>query len=195
MSALTDWDSFYVIVGSAAGALIGLQFVVMTLIAENPPARAAEAGPAFATPTIIHFSAVLLLSALLRMPWGTIASAAVLWGVMGVAGLVYTFFVTRRMYTQTAYAPVFEDWLFHALLPIGAYAALGISAFDAGAHLRDALFWAGGAALVLLFIGIHNAWDTIAYQVWVIRPKMKTEQGGAGPGAPTRSSKKTKPRR
>src|SRR5262249_15027400 len=49
MPELTEWDSFYVIVGSAAGALIGLQFVVITLIAERPPLRAAEAGPAFAT--------------------------------------------------------------------------------------------------------------------------------------------------
>jgi hypothetical protein len=29
------WESFYAIVGAAAGALIGLQFVVMTLIAER----------------------------------------------------------------------------------------------------------------------------------------------------------------
>ena len=32
MHELAKWDGFYVIVGSAAGALIGLQFVVMTLI-------------------------------------------------------------------------------------------------------------------------------------------------------------------
>ena len=42
MAELEHWDSFYVIVGAAAGALIGLQFVVMTLIAENPPKRVAE---------------------------------------------------------------------------------------------------------------------------------------------------------
>ncbi len=43
MQELKHWESFYVIVGSAVGALIGLQFVVMTLIAERPPPRAAEA--------------------------------------------------------------------------------------------------------------------------------------------------------
>src|SRR5207247_3359319 len=32
-SPLQAWESFYVIVGSSAGALTGLQFVVMTLIA------------------------------------------------------------------------------------------------------------------------------------------------------------------
>ncbi len=46
MSELTEWNSFYVIVGSSAGALIGLQFVVLALIAERPPLRAAEAGAA-----------------------------------------------------------------------------------------------------------------------------------------------------
>src|SRR6266581_9331982 len=44
MSELAEWDSFYVIVGSAAGALIGLQFVVMALIAERPQIPSPEAG-------------------------------------------------------------------------------------------------------------------------------------------------------
>ena len=60
------------ILGSAAGALIGLQFVVLTLIANRPPLRVAEAGAAFATPTIVHFGSALLLSALARVPLQTI---------------------------------------------------------------------------------------------------------------------------
>ena len=36
MTALNGWANFYVIVGSSAGALIGLQFVVMTLVANMP---------------------------------------------------------------------------------------------------------------------------------------------------------------
>src|SRR5215467_10204085 len=83
MSELDAWDSFYIIVGPAAGALIGLQFVVVTLIAERPSLRIAEAGAAFATPSIVHFSAVLLLSALSRVPWNTISSLATLLGVCG----------------------------------------------------------------------------------------------------------------
>src|SRR5215469_8926298 len=161
MNELAKWDSFYVIVGSAAGALIGLQFVVMTLIAENPPQRAAVAGPIFATPTIIHFSAVLLLSALVRIPWENIGSAAALSGLLGLAGLVYMLLIVRGMVTQAAYEPGLEDWLLHAWLPLAAYAALGISALTAVSYTRDALFGIGGAALVLLFVSIHNSWDTI----------------------------------
>jgi hypothetical protein len=101
MSELTAWDSFYVIVGSAAGALIGLQFVVMSLIVGRPLIPAAEAGAAFATPTIVHFGAALLLSALLRAPWPTITPAAALWGLIGLSGAAYTVIVARRMRLQT----------------------------------------------------------------------------------------------
>jgi hypothetical protein len=44
---LAEWNSFYVIVGSSAGALIGLQFVVMALIAETPHALMRKQAPPF----------------------------------------------------------------------------------------------------------------------------------------------------
>ena len=167
MSELSAWDSFYVIVGSAAGALVGLQFVVMTLIAERPPVRAPEAGAAFATPTVIHFSSVLLLSAVVRAPWSAIVPVAALWGLLGLAGTIYSIVVARRMRRQTYYRPVFEDWSFHVLLPLAAYAMLALCALAAPLHERGALFGVGAAALLLLFSGIHNAWDTVAYYVFV----------------------------
>ena len=167
MSELTAWDSFYVIVGSASGGLVGLQFVVMTLIAEKPPVRAPEAGSAFATPTVIHFSSVLLLAALLRAPWGTILPAAALCSLLGIAGVSYSLVVARRMRSYNYYRPVFEDWLFHVLLPLAAYTMLALCALGAPLHARVALFGVGAAALLLLFSGIHNAWDTVAYYVFV----------------------------
>src|SRR5690242_5349291 len=88
IAELDRWDSFYVIVGSAAGALIGLQFVVITLIAERPALRIAEGNAAFATPTIIYFSSALLLSALQRVPWPSISLDAVLCGLTGLSGSI-----------------------------------------------------------------------------------------------------------
>src|SRR5512135_957268 len=132
MTALSGWENFYVIVGSSAGALVGLQFVVLTLIAEIPIVRDVErASSAFSTPTIVHFGSVLLLSALLSAPWHTVAAAAVAWGVLGLTGILYSAIVTRRMRIQTAYQPEFEDWLCHALLPFAAYTTLALSAFAA----------------------------------------------------------------
>jgi len=69
------------------------------------------------------------------------------------------------MRAQTAYQPVFEDWLFHILLPCAAYAILALSAFAASAYPSETLFGLGGAVLLLLFIGIHNAWDAVTYHV------------------------------
>jgi hypothetical protein len=167
MSELTEWDSFYVIVGSAAGALIGLQFVVMTLVAERPVLRSADAADAFATPTIIHFCATLLLAVLLRAPWHGINIPAALWGLLGLTGVLYTAIVARRIYTQPNYRPGFEDWLFHFLLPLGAYALLAVSFFAVPAHTREVLFGVGAATLLLLFSSIHNAWDAVTYHVFV----------------------------
>jgi hypothetical protein len=165
---MNGWENFYVIVGSSAGALIGLQFVVLTLIAGRPVARGeAQAGAAFSTPSVVHFGVVLLLSAIISAPWEGIGTVAILWGGVGLSGIVYSVVVARRMRVQTAYKPVFEDWLFHFLLPLAAYAVLAGSAFAARSSARTALFLVGVAALLLLFIGIHNAWDTVMHLVFV----------------------------
>jgi len=83
--------------------------------------------------------------------------------------------VARRMRAQTVYQPEFEDWLFHVLLPLAAYAILALSAFAAPSHAHGALFGVGAAALLLLFIGIHNAWDSVAYRVFGNKPDTNTE--------------------
>jgi hypothetical protein len=173
MAELREWESFYVMLGGAAAALIGLQFVVLTLIAERPPADARAAGAAFATPTVVHFGTTLLISALWRAPWQAVASVSVLSGVIGIAGIAYTFVVVGRMRIQKAYQPQFEDWLFYVLLPLAAYATLVTSAFIAASQIREALFGIGAAALALLFIGIRNAWDAVTYHVLVNLPSGK----------------------
>ncbi len=169
MPELAEWDSFYVIVGSAAGALIGLQFVVVTLIAERPSLRTVEAGAAFATPTIVHFGAALLLSALLRAPWHTIIMAAALWGVMGVGGVVYAAIVPGVCGCRPCTNLSSRTGCFTFCCRWAAYAMLALSAFAASAAPRGALFAVAAAALLLLFIAIHNAWDSIAYHVFVSR--------------------------
>jgi len=170
MTASAGWENFYVIVGSSAGALIGLQFVVITLIANMPIGESGGlASSTFATPTIVHFSVVLLLSAVLNAPWSSIHGAANAWGLIGVGGLAYSLVIIRRMQFQTAYRPELEDWLFHALLPFLAYAALVFSSYLCRAHVRQALFCVATSALLLLFIGIHNAWDAVTYHVFVKR--------------------------
>ena len=169
MPELATWNTFYAIVGSSAGTLIGLQFVMMTLIAQRPARSAADANAAFGTPTIVHFSTALILSALATAPWPSIAPAVAVWAIIGVGGVFYALIVARRMLRQTVYTPVFEDWMFHVVLPLAAYALLALAAFAAPLHTREALFGVGAAALLMLFIGIHNAWDSVSFHVFASR--------------------------
>lgn len=175
---MTGWENFYVIVGSSAGALIGLQFVVITLIAEFPIVKDMErASSAFATPTVVHFGSVLFIAAIACAPWHEIVPLAFCWGVLGVAGAIYVVIVARRMRIQKAYSPQFEDQLFHVVLPFAGYATLAGSAY-ALFNIDGAPFGIAAASLLLLFVGIHNAWDTVTYHVLVHR---KNQSGGEPP--------------
>ncbi|MDE3165905.1 MAG: hypothetical protein KGN36_08875 [Acidobacteriota bacterium] len=170
MSTLAAWQNFYAIVGSSAGALIGLQFVVLSLVAGIRTVRVGdEGGRAFSTPTIVHFSVVLTVAAVISAPWRAAASAVSVCGGLGVAGLVYSVVVTRRLRRQTSYRLEFEDWMFHVVLPLGTYAGLAGSGWAARWWVHEGLMGIGGAVVVLLFIGIHNAWDTVTYHVFVKR--------------------------
>jgi len=179
MTALTDWENFYIIIGSSAGALIGLQFVVITLMADMPAVQNDEpATGAFTTPSVVHFQVVLLLSAIVCAPWGGFTIVAVLWGLMGFCGIVYSGIVIRRLRGQKAYDPVLEDWFYYVLLPLAAYLALVVSACAAHFHERPALFGVAAAALLLLFTGIHNAWDLVTHLVFLRRRQREAEPPG-----------------
>ena len=165
MPMLKEWENFYVIVGSSAAALTGLQFVTMALVADIDAPATALAIDAFGTPNVAHFSAVLLVSALLTAPWRSALALAVLLGVVGVSGIVYVIIVARRARRQSEYRPVLEDWMFHVLLPAVAYVLVTVAAALLRSRDAEALFVLGTGVLVLLFAGIHNAWDTVTYMV------------------------------
>jgi hypothetical protein len=161
--SLSEWESFYVIVGSSSAALTGLQFVVITLVADSRRWSSMHEIGAFGTPTVVHFCAVLLISAILSAPWNRLSSAGIAIGLTGVAGLVYTSLVIRRAREQRGYHPVLEDWIWHVILPLIAYVTLLVLGFTLLGHPESWLFLIGAMALLLLFIGIHNSWDTVTY--------------------------------
>lgn len=171
-SILHGWDSFYVIVGSSSAALTGLMFVVVSLLPESRRRSATTPATfdAYATPTVVHFCAALLISALLTTPWGRLWEPGVAIGVTGIAGLIYSLIVTRRVQRAPEYRPAFEDWLWHVTLPIASYFTLILSGLLLKQDTTGALFGAAAATLLLLFIGIHNAWDTVTYITLEIEP-------------------------
>ena len=165
VSFLSTWQNFYVIIGSAAAALTGLLFVVATLIAQVRVrvSSPSEAFATFNTPNIVHFGAALLVAAILSAPWQAIWNAGLLLGLSGLGGMIYVVIVLRRARRQTDYQPVLEDWLWHTVFPLVSYTALLVAAILLPDHPAPALFVIAAATVLLLFIGIHNAWDNVIY--------------------------------
>jgi hypothetical protein len=159
------WDNFYIIIGSASAALTGLQFVVFTLVAQMEHFGSPHDVDAFGTPTIVHFAVALLVSAIACAPWPAVRAAAIALAVCGVGGIVYVGVVARRA-RRARYKPVAEDWIWHVALPLIAYVSLAAApAVLVEESAPNAMFIVGGATILLVFVGIHNAWDTVTYIV------------------------------
>jgi hypothetical protein len=198
-ATLTGWADFYLITGTAAAALTGLQFVVQTLLASAPRAAVAgadaEAGTAaFGTPTVVHFALALVLSAVLCAPWHAYRGLCATLGVLAAGALVYSAIVLRRALRQRTYVPVAEDWLWHIVLPSAAYTAVLATAVLVGDGAEGPLFLVAAATLLLVCVGIHNAWDTVTYLSF----NAMRGAAPAGESAPPRrgeSAKRTRRRR
>src|ERR1700680_4312166 len=173
---LLAWENFYIIVGSSAGALTGLQFVVMALVSDSQARTDSHTIDTFGTPTVVHFCAVLLVSALLSAPWPALSQAATAIGITGAVGVVYSLIVVRRVRGGMGYKPEMEDWIFHCVLPLIGYATLLASGATLTLSHVPALFGVAVFTLILLFVGIHNAWDTVTY-VTIALPQMKAGAG------------------
>jgi hypothetical protein len=163
VSTLASWENFYVIVGSSAAALTGLMFVVVALVKETDLPTAPGTIAAFGTPTVVHLCTAFLIAAAASAPWHRLTSAAAFIGSVGLAGVVYTCIVVRRTHRQTGYTPVLEDWIWHVLLPFASYTALLIGGIALPLRPGPALFAVAAALIMLVFIGIHNSWDTVTY--------------------------------
>jgi hypothetical protein len=179
LSPLAAWQNFYVIIGSAAATLTGLMFVVITLIAGVARTRVTQPRDGiavFSTPNVVHFCAVLLIAAILSAPWQALWNASLLLGFSGLVAVTYIIILLKRARRQTSYQPVLEDWLCHTVLPLLSYTALFIAAVVLPRSPAPALFVIAAVTLMLLFIGIHNAWDNVTYTVIELtRPQDKSQ--------------------
>ena len=177
LSPLATWQNFYTIIGSAAATLTGLMFVVVTLIAQvRVRVSSSEAFATFNTPNVWHFGLALLVAAILSAPWQALWPAGLLLGLCGLGGIIYVVIVLRRARRQVDYQPVLEDWLFHTVFPLVSYTALLVGAMLLPGHPALALFVIAAGTVLLLFIGIHNAWDNVLYiAIDLSRPQNKSQ--------------------
>ena len=165
LSLLNNWQNFYSIIGTAAATLTGLMFVATTLLAGlNAHVETAHAGiSAFNTPTVVQFCAVLLLAGIFSAPWQSFTGISLLLGLLSVAMVCYQIIIMRRMWQMPHYQSTLEDWVWYMVLPLLADIMLLVAAILLIKSPSLALYLVGAAMLMLLLIGIRNAWDNVTF--------------------------------
>jgi hypothetical protein len=184
-AALSSWQNFYVIVGSSAGALTGLQFVVITLVTQTRAARDMRDIHAFGTPTVIHFCTALLLSAVMTAPWQSFASLGVCLAACGAVGVAYSFRVFWHA-RKAAYNPDVEDWVWYVVFPLVAHLALSGAGVLVWSNVSWSLAAIAGGAVMFLLLGVRNAWDAVTF-IAVKHGNHSTASGAKDPVEPTSS--------
>lgn len=169
---LSAWSNFYVITGSSSAALTGLMFVVISLVNNNRAEMKREGVGTFSTPTVVHLGAAFLISALASAPWPAAVNAAVIFGLVSLGGMAYAARIMSRIgLMRASYEPDVDDWVWYAILPLASYAAVGVTALLLATATATALFILAAAVLLLIFIGIHNAWDVVTFITIVQRDR------------------------
>jgi hypothetical protein len=160
---LGAWNGFYVMTGSSAAALTGLMFVVVTLISDTDRSASHDGLSTFSTPTVVHFCYALFMSALMSAPFPSLVPISIILGCAGAVGLCYVARIALRTAKLQTYRPDAEDWVWNTLLPFFAYALLVTGAIAMHAAPALALYAPAAAVALLIFVGIHNAWDVVTF--------------------------------
>jgi hypothetical protein len=155
-----DWENFYLIVGSAAGALIGLMFVVATLMAGLEAKRVSRDARVFFTPIIFHFAVVVVISAIAVVPGMPAPAAGVIVVFCAVIGFAYSIATIFRLFAPgSEVPPIWSDKYLYGFVPAIAYLGLVCAAGAVWLAPGGAAYAIGATMLVLLLIGIRDAWD------------------------------------
>ena len=158
------WDSFYLMIGSAAAGLIGLLFVVATLTAGRDHTSAMRGASLYMSPTVFHFAVVLVISAATQAPGLARTTAGMIIGVAALAGFIYGVSVTLRLRRpNTQSPPHWTDLWCYGVYPTAIYLGLGVGAAGAGTEASWAADSVAITLLALLLLGIRNAWDLVTW--------------------------------
>jgi hypothetical protein len=156
------WDSFYLLVGSAAGALVGLLFVVASLTVGIEENRAERGSKFFMSPTVFHLAAVFVISAITMVPRISGADAALVMTAVILVGLTYAVRNALAL-RQAGVAQHWTDFWSYGVGPIACYLALAVlcwlvSRGDAGAPPLLA-----SVLVLFVLLCIRNAWDLVTW--------------------------------
>lgn len=161
-----DWSQFYLLAGSAAAVLIGLVFVVVTLMQDRPRSSVLHGSKLYMGPVVLHMSFVLVLSGAALIPGvdaGAFALATCIIALWGLARGIYTIVGLLRIWAPGSNAVHWSDIWYYGAIPVALYVAMG---------LVSAAFWIGakwaadGTAIVitgLVMVSIRNEYDLVTW--------------------------------
>ena len=164
--ALAVWHDFFMLLGTAAGTLVGLLFVAATVssgvfsLDKRAPLRV------FLSATVVHFSSVLAVSLVVLLPltsWLMLGAMVLGWGLVGLG---YTSVALRDLVRDGTITNVdWEDRTWYGILPVIAYFAESAAGVTLACGTEAGCAGLAASMGLLLVVGIHNAWDIT---VWTI---------------------------
>ena len=160
-SMVEGWENFFLMAGGAAAVLIGLIFVVISLMGDRPRDSVLAGAKLYMGPIVLGVSFILVLSAAALSPginrceFAAITGAVALWGLVRAA--MSTFGIGRLKEVH------WTDVWYYGVFPIVVYLAFGLIAIA----FWMGWWWAQKALAAFITLGlllaIRNEWDLITW--------------------------------
>jgi hypothetical protein len=158
-----DWQSFYLLLGSAAASLVGLMFVALSIGSRLFTQRNVSALRAFVTPSVMHFVYVLVTAGVVLIPSQTRTSLGILLVVGGLVSFTYLLLAIPVMRGSPEIDR--HDWAWYLCVPLLCYLLLVGSGIGLLLRIDEALNGVALASIALLITGIRNSWDLVIYMI------------------------------
>ena len=156
---LHEWHEFYLLLGTVAGALVALLFVAVSIGVGYLTDERSSATRFFLSPIVVHFSSVILISALALAPEKFPLLIEALIAANAIAGFIVAAVVFVRVWRSHFPGVVVVDHFAYGLTPLASYAVIFAAAVCAAYGWEWSAFLLAAGVLLLLFVNIRNAWD------------------------------------
>lgn len=169
---LEAWHDFYMVVGTGAAALTGLLFVIVSLGPRVVAPQANKGVRGFVSPIATHFTTVLVASSIMLVPGLPLPVLGGFFVGGGCGGIVYTAWTrVHKLWRANNLSAL--DWIWYAAMPVLCFALIAASGALIMAGLAIGLYVIAGATLLLVVVGIRNAWDIV---LWVAKRQPELEK-------------------
>jgi hypothetical protein len=161
-----QWSNFYLVVGGAAAVLLGLIFVVVTLMHDRPRSAVLYGSKLYMGPIVLHMCFVLVLSAaavtpgMSSRPFAAIALAVAVWGA--ARGIYSTIGLTRLRRIGEDEVHWTDVW-YYGVVPLVLYIALTAVAIAFWSGWKHATYGVAVVIVALLLLSVRDEYDLVTW--------------------------------